>query len=98
MCCYLQFLRTAGREVVPVHAQVYPQRVVQRVEQFDELLLAEVGGGEPVASRHVGAGRGVGVVSVDIGQKGGHLGRHFGAQILSRQAVEMPAKLPSATK
>ena len=49
----------------------------------------EVGGRESVAGGHVGAGRGVGVVRVDVGQQGGHVGRNPGAQVLRGQAVEM---------
>ena len=37
----LQLLRRRGWEVVAVHAQVDPQRVVQLVQKLDELLFLE---------------------------------------------------------
>jgi len=36
-----QFLLAGRREVIPVHGQVYAQRVVQLVEQLDEFLLLQ---------------------------------------------------------
>ena len=49
----------------------------------------KVGCCKSVAGRDVGASRGVGVVGIDVGQQGGHVGRHPGAQVLGRQAVEV---------
>ena len=53
----------------------------------------EVGGSKSVAGRHVGGGRGVGVVGVDVGEEGGHVGRHPGAQVLGGEAVEVGHRL-----
>ena len=78
----LQLLRVGGLEVVAVHGEVYAERVVERVEQPDELVLAKVGGGEAVAGRNVVGGRGVGVEGVDVGEEGAHLRRHAGAKVL----------------
>lgn len=39
-----QFFLAGRREVVPVHGQVYPERVVQLVEQLDEFLFLRTAG------------------------------------------------------
>lgn len=38
----LELLRVTGREVVPVHGQVYPQAVVQGVQQLDKLVFLQI--------------------------------------------------------
>ena len=55
----------------------------------EDVAYPEVGCGESVAGGHVGAGGGVGVVGVDVGEQRGHVGRHPRAQVLGRQAVEV---------
>ena len=62
---------------------------MEGVQQTDELLLAKVGGGEPVRGRHVVGGRRVGVEGVDVGQEGAHLGGNARTKVLGRQAVEV---------
>ena len=79
-------------EVVAVHGEVDSERVVQRVEQPDELVLAKVGRGEAVARRHVVRRGGVRVKGVDVGEQRAHLRRHAGTQVLGRQAVKVTAK------
>ena len=78
----LHLLGVGGLEVVAVHGDVDAERVVKRVEQSDELLLAKVGGGEAVARRHVVGRRGVRVEGVDVGEQGAHLRRHAGTKVL----------------
>ena len=79
-------------EVVAVHGEVDSERVVQRVEQPDELVLAKVGGGEAVAGRHVVGRRGVRVEGVDVGEQRAHLRRHAGTKVLGGKAVKVSGK------
>ena len=78
----IQLLGVRRLEVVAVHRDVDAERVVQRVEQSDELVLAKIGGGEAVARRHVVGRRGVRVEGVDVGQQRAHLRRHAGTKVL----------------
>ncbi len=65
---------------------------MQRVQQLDELVLAEVGGREAVRGGDGVGGGGVRVEGIDVGQQGGHLGGDARAQVLGRQAVEVPKR------
>ena len=60
-------------------------------EMYIILTHPEVRSRESVAGGHVGAGCGVGVVSIDVGQQGGHVGRDPGTQVFTGQAVEVAA-------
>lgn len=64
----LQFLGAGGRKVVSVHGQVDSQRVVQLVEQLNEFLLAEVGGGESIGCGHSAGRRRMRIVGIYVGQ------------------------------
>jgi hypothetical protein len=87
-----QLLLAGGGEVVAVHGEVDAQRVVQLVQQLDELLLAEVGGGKAVAGRDGARRRRVRVVGVNVGKQSAHHSRHARAQVLGGQAVEVPGR------
>lgn len=80
---------TADRKVVAIHGQVDAQRVLELIEQLDELVLAEIGGGKAIRSRDRIGGRRVCIVGVYVGQESAHAGRHAYARVLGRKAREM---------